>query len=42
MAEVKETKEPKEVKEEITLFGSYSSVLKKYAEFSGRLSRKGY
>jgi len=28
MAEVKETKEPKEVKEEITLFGSYSSVLK--------------
>jgi len=24
MAEVKETKEPKEVKEEITLFGSYS------------------
>jgi uncharacterized membrane protein YhaH (DUF805 family) len=42
MAEVKETKKPKEVKEEITLFGSYSSVLKKYAEFSGRLSRKGY
>ena len=42
MAEVKETKEPKEVKEEITLFGSYSSVLKKYADFNGRLSRKGY
>ncbi len=31
-----------EVKEEITIFGSYSSVLKKYAEFGGRLSRKGY
>lgn len=42
MAEVKETKKPKEIKKEITLFGSYSSVLKKYADFSGRLSRKGY
>jgi len=45
MAEVKKTKEPKkakEVKEEITIFGSYSSVLKKYADFNGRLSRKGY
>jgi len=31
-----------EVKEEITIFGSYSSVLKKYADFNGRLSRKGY
>ena len=45
MAKVKETKKPKEakeVREEITIFGSYSSVLKKYADFNGRLSRKGY
>lgn len=26
----------------ITLFGSYKSVLKRYADFNGRLSRKGY
>ncbi len=26
----------------ITLFGSYKSVLKKYVDFNGRLSRKGY
>ena len=31
-----------DVGEEITIFGSYSSVLKKYADFNGRLSRKGY
>lgn len=26
----------------ITVFGSYKSVLKKYADFNGRLSRRGY
>lgn len=26
----------------LTLFGSYKSVIKKYVEFNGRLSRKGY
>lgn len=26
----------------ITIFGSYKSALRKYADFSGRLSRRGY
>jgi uncharacterized membrane protein YhaH (DUF805 family) len=42
MAEVMKETPKTEKKKKLTLGGSYNAVWKKYAEFNGRLSRKGY